>query len=415
MRIYYGWYIVAITMLVFMLSLGSTIYAFGLFVLPVADDFGLSRANINTGIILLNFGMAIFAPLVGRVVDNFPVRRVMLISACLFGASFIILSISHNILLSASILALPLPIAVLSAGTLTSPALVARWFTIHRGRAMAIAAIGISLGSIVTVPLIGLLLGATGWRWTLACVGLMIAAVLTALVKLVREEPSPHDREPKSVAIEGEEGEVASAASGGGPITWLDLLKNLRFWLVSLGAGLGFGVLQTIVVSLVPFAQERGLTIAAASGLISLFGGMAIVGKLVLAWLSDRVDLLVLLAILFLLAAVTCIALLLGESQIALVLASALLGLTAGATTPAFLSILAAQFGPASFGTANGTASFVLAVLGAACIRFGGEVYDRTGSYDLMFSSFVGVAGLAGTLLLTNFLMDRRRNLFDRA
>lgn len=401
MKIYYGWYIVVICMLVLMLALGATTYAYGLFVLPVADEFGLSRANVNTGIILLNFGMALSAPFIGRLLDHRSIRQVMAASALLFGASFVGLGLSQSVWLSAFLLAVPVPIAVVSAGTLTSPTLVARWFSARRGRAMAFTAIGISLGSIVTVPLISLLLAARGWRETLVWTGVILAGVILCLVLLVREKPETEGDEVDTVH------DVETALS---PMSVSELLRKSQFWTIAVGAGLGFGVLQAIVVSLVPFAQGRGLSVAAAAGLISLYGGMAIVGKLVLAWIADRTNLIVLLAVLFGLVASICVALMVDSGHAALIISSALLGLAAGATTPAFLAILADRFGTASFGTTNGCATFVLALISAACIRYSGEVYDRFGDYKLMFLSFSIMSAVALVLLL----MTRRTPRADR-
>jgi hypothetical protein len=42
-----------------------------------------------------------------------------------------------------------------------------------------------------------------------------------------------------------------------------------------------------------------------------------------------------------------------------------------------------------------------MALLGAACIRYGGETFDRTGSYDLMFMSFAAVCAASALLMWT--------------
>ena len=58
---------------------------------PASEDLGLSRANANTGLILINLGMAALSPIVGRMLDVYPIRRIMFAGALLFGASFVIL------------------------------------------------------------------------------------------------------------------------------------------------------------------------------------------------------------------------------------------------------------------------------------------------------------------------------------
>src|SRR5262249_61333748 len=95
-RVYYGWFIVASSVVVLTLLLGSTYHAFGVFVLPVSEDFGLSRAQTNTALILFSIGNAIWAPIVGQMLDRLPIRPIMLSGALLIGASLVALGYSHS-------------------------------------------------------------------------------------------------------------------------------------------------------------------------------------------------------------------------------------------------------------------------------------------------------------------------------
>src|SRR4051812_2974377 len=108
MKMYYGWVIVAVGMIVMALAVGASIAAFGLYVLPVSTEFGLTRAQVNTAPILLNFGMAVAGPLLGRLLDQHSARLLMVASALLFGGSLILLGLSQNVWLSAAVVAVPL-------------------------------------------------------------------------------------------------------------------------------------------------------------------------------------------------------------------------------------------------------------------------------------------------------------------
>jgi MFS family permease len=245
MRGYYGWVIVGMGMLVLTMVVGAAMHGFGLYVLPVSNEFGLSRAEMNTGLILLNFGMAICGPFLGRLIDRSSIRLVMGLSALSFGASLVGLGLSHELWISAVLLAGPLAVGVVGCGTLTSTALVARWFTAQCGRAMAITAIGISLGPMIVVPLIGHLISAIGWRQTLILLGVVITIVLFALLALVRERPGPTDVEPAAGAAA-----VNQPAAATGVLFGVgDILRMPQFWTLSLSAALAFGIQQTIIVS----------------------------------------------------------------------------------------------------------------------------------------------------------------------
>jgi len=401
MRFYYGWVIVAIGLLLLMIPVGL-MNAFGLFVIPVSKAFNLSRANMNTGIILLHLGTAAAAPFVGRMLDLYPARRILVAGAILFSASMIGLGLSTNIWLSAFLIAVPLALGIAGSGTLTAPALVTRWFAANRGRAMAIAMMGMSLGSVVIVPLFGVLIDTFGWRQCLVIVGCGLAVIFLAIIPLARERPGPDDHEPKPSG----EPPAAEAASPAPvqetPLKTSQLLRRPQFWTMALSTALALAALQTIIISLVPLAQENGLSVNQSASLVSVVGALAFAGKVLLAWLGERVDRVLLLTGVFVLVALTSVALLFEHSYVALLGCSVLVGLASGTVTPAFLALLADRFGAASFGTANGTATLVMAVTSATTIRLGGEIYDRTGNYEAMFLAFVATALIAAVLMITN-------------
>lgn len=405
MKTYYGWHIVAISIVVLALAIGGSIQAFGLFVLPASEAYGLTRAQVNTGAILLNVGMALAGPLLGGLIDRKSSRMVMAISAVLFGGSLVMLGLSQNIWLSAAVIAVPLAAAAAGCGTLTSPTLVARWFTVYRARAIAIAMMGISLGPVVVVPLVGALIERLGWRGALVGLGIGIGAVILLLALLVRDRPGPGD-----VEVRGSEGAALAEAPAAAerPLTAGELLRRPTFWTIALSAALSFGIMQAIIVSLVPFGQGQGLTLVQSASLMSMYGGAAIGGSLLLAWLGDRFDRVVLLAVVTLLFAAAGASLVLAQGYAAILLCAAAIGLGSGAYTPAFLALLADAFGAASFGIANGCSSFLSTLVSAACIWLGGEIFDRTGSYGPMFLSFLALGVAAFLLLIATRLMLRR-------
>lgn len=407
MKLYYGWCIVAISACAMALSIGASIQAFGLFVLPVSTEFRLNRAEINTGAILFNLGMAVVGPFVGRLLDRGSAKLTMAACGMLFGASLVALGLSHNIWLSAAVVALPLAAGAVGAGTVTSPALVARWFTAHRARAMAIAMTGISLGPVVVVPLIGILIEAVDWRSSLLIVGSAIGVLLLLLAMLVRERPQPADVEVRS----GAPVDPLEPRLGGDnpqPLSIGELLRLPQFWTMALSISFAFGILQVVIVSLVPYAQGRGLSLKEGASLVSMYGGSALIGALLLAWLGDRFDRMALMIMQLALFALSGAALLFGTSYMAMIACIGVFGVLGGMITPTFLALLADRFGAASFGTANGTASFLSTMISAGCIRAAGEMFDRTGSYRLTFMSIGLIGALAVLLMLLTNPVSRR-------
>jgi MFS family permease len=408
MKIYYGWVIVAIALLVFTLAIGGSIQAYGLFVLPVSDEFHLSRADANTGVIVLNVGMAVFAPIIGRIVDRHSIRLTMAASAIAFAASYVVLGLSHDLWLSTIVLGVAVSAAIVGAGTVTSPVLVARWFDVHRGRALGIMAIGLSAGPMLTIPVIGLLLASVGWRQCLILSGLGIGAVLLLLALFARNAPGPNDVEPGAQAGAGHA--APAEAPAGAALTLGMLLRIPEFWTMVLSTSLTFAVLTTDLVTVVPYAQGTGLSVTRAAGVLSIYGVCALIGSLLFAWLGDRLSRTLVFAVLAAAMGLASGAFTLSGDYLAIAASTALLGLAGGAVTPSQLALLADRFGAASFGVSSGFAAFLSTAITAVVVRYTGVLYDRTGSYDLVFTAVLTM-GLAAALLMlvTRALGQRRR------
>jgi sugar phosphate permease len=405
MRIYHGWYIVAISVVILTLLLGSTYHSFGVFVLPVSEDFGLSRAEMNTALILFSLGNAICAPIVGQMLDRLSIRLIMLGCALLMGASLVALGLSHSVWLSAIVLGAPLAFATQGAGVLTATTLVARWFSVHRGRAMAIALMGMSLGGILLTPLIAVVIEQIGWRQTLVIVGCAMTLTLVALVPIARDKPGPHDVESKTTRAANTESPAPEAATNPQPMKATSLLRMWQFWTIGVSSALTLGVAQSLMITLVPLAQGSGIGMTQAASLISVLSTAGLIGNLLLAWIADRVDRMLLLGSLFIMVALVNGLLFFSHSYPLFVTGAALLGLTSGIVGPAFYALIADRFGAASFGTTNGLMTPILSIVGALCVLHAGEVFDRTGGYSFLFLSFIASQAFAALLMFGTRLL----------
>ncbi len=409
MRFYFGWVNVAITMVIFMLLVGCLANAFGLFVLPVSQDLGLSRADVNTGYILTVLGGAAMAPFLGRLIDTYPVRRVMLVCALMFAGGMITVGLSQNVWLSAAMLAVPVAAGMGGVGTIGSMAIVARWFKAQRGRAMAISMMGMSLGTIALTPMVGLMIASFGWRQTLVTLGIGMGTIFVIAIALLREHPGPDDIGPGAAEYLASRPQPEVQQEIGKPLGTLAIVQMPLFLLPSLAAALALSAAQAIMISLVPMAQEAGIGVAQAATLMSMLGATSIAGKFLLVWIGDRVNRSLSLAVMAAATAASSALLIYADSYPMLLASSALLGLAVGSITPALMALLADAVGAASFGSANGIAMLIGAFSGALAMRGAGELYDRTGGYGLMFEVFIGVSLLALVLLLISMRIESGR------
>jgi MFS family permease len=397
-RLYYGWCIVGVAMMAYMLVIGSTFSAFGLFVLPVSAEFKLTRAEMNTALILLNLGNAALAPLLGRLLDRISARRVFFACALLLAVGFVILGLSRSIWLSALVLGVLMPFGVLGAGTLTMTVFLARWFTAHRGRALTIASLGLSLASVTVPPVVGMLIESQGWRTALLILGVAVGLLLGGLGLLLRERPGQGEHEGGAPVHE------AAAGQSAAPVSPAAILRMPQFWSLGLSVAAAIAVIQTFMVTLVPLGRENGLSLMKAASLMPALGGGALAATVFIAALADKVDRIVMLAGFMILGALVNAALPFAHDYVLLAVLAALMGVINAGLTPLFYALLADRFGLASFGTVRGLALPLTSALGMVAVRGAGEVFDATGSYDALFRAFVILQLVAaGLMFATRF------------
>ena len=398
MRIYHGWMVVAASITAYMLVLGSTVSSFSLFVIPVSTELGLSRADMNTAYVMFNIGNAILAAGVGRTLNSCPARHVLAASATLLGLGFGVLSRSDSFWSSTFALAVLLPLGVNGSAIITLNVLVARWFIIHRTRAMALSTLGISLGAIVMPPATAALIASFGWRGALLFIAAVVAISLFTMALTIRERPGPEDIEPGQSEANQPRDRGASITNQSfvpSPTTTVQVLRSRPFWCISLSASLVLATSATLGASMAPIAIAKGLTTAQATSMITVSGATAAISTLLLASLAHRVDRRSLLAGLFLATAALNAALILSEDYGSLLGCAALLGIISGPSFPLFQAILVDQFGASSFGLVRGLTIPINAMAVAMAMRFAGEVFDRTGTYTPMLLAFVVIPIIA--------------------
>jgi MFS family permease len=396
---YFGWVVVIVGALIMMLTMGTTVGVFGLYVLPVGTEFGLSRAEVNSGFAIMNLGGAVIAPLVGRAADTFSVRRVMMLGALCYALASITIGLSHNLWLSAAVIGLILPVTIGGMTSFGVMAMVTRWFEAQRARALSLAAIGMSLGSVVMAPFVGWMIGTVGWRDMLVGQGIVVGTLFLLMILILRDRPGPNDIEPRPAGLAHAPPPLPVAAADQKPLSTREILSRPTFYIIAVTMALGMGTVQAVTISLIPMVQETGAGIAAAAGLISIMGIAGIAGRLALAAIGDRVNKAIALGIALALFGALVALLPFPSSYLPVAIIAAVMGFLGGAIMPLCLAILADVVGPYSFASANGLASLIIALLGAVTIRLSGDIFDATGTYHAVFA-MLGSAIAVGSLLM---------------
>ncbi len=238
--IYLGWWMVAVSTLTNMAASGTTAYALGFFLLPMADDLHLSRAVVAGSATIRVLCMVPFAPFIGALADKRHGMRVLLsVGGLLFGGALALMALVHSwwqLYLFSAVWGLG-NVLVWEGITAT---LVSKWFYKKRSLAISIASTGFHLGGIALIPLTQALISGPGWRlaW-IVLGGVSIAAIVPLALVVVRRSP-----EDVGVQIDGDDRVLSEngPASRPNPVEYSwnlhDAIRTPSFWLIIVSTNL---------------------------------------------------------------------------------------------------------------------------------------------------------------------------------
>ena len=127
--------------------------------------------NLSRGMIGMTALGMVLPLFVGPLVDRWSARGLMLIGTGILVAGLLALAWAPNVIAFGIAMSTLIAAAMTLLGPIVCSAVVSRWFTASRGRALGIAAMGTSFGGMVMAPLFGLGFESIGWRDTVAIDG----------------------------------------------------------------------------------------------------------------------------------------------------------------------------------------------------------------------------------------------------
>ncbi|EIG57929.1 MFS transporter [Bradyrhizobium sp. WSM1253] len=337
-------------------------YSSGLFLKPLATEFGWSRGMASLGVLIPMLTIGIISPFSGQLVDRFGAYRMALVSAGGLALSFLLLGIATTGLLS--FLVLTFFLAIL--GNATTPVSYGRFvlanFPRRLGLAYGIVYCGPGLGALLFPSLVNKLLTAYTWRGAYIGLSGLVVAAIPIVAWLLKNQSA---RDP--------------AEAGATQWKW-QLYANKRFMLLALVFLLAsIGIFGTIV-HLVPMLTDRGLSAADAAQLAGLMGFAVIVGRLITGFLLDRLEANLLAATIFGLSACGVVMLASGNSE--LILPGALaVGFTIGSELDLAFYLIGRRFPSKHFSSLFGGIMLAVSIGGSAGPLVAGLAYDAAGNY----------------------------------
>jgi sugar phosphate permease len=404
---YYGWVIVAIAFLGAGISSGVALWGASVFVLPMTEEFGWSRAAFFSAFTVRAAISGIMAPVVGPMFDTRHGARIMaIVSALILTGSMALLrytdSLWEFILLFGGAGAL----ADLGSGFMLSSAIVPKWFVAKRGRALGIATAGVGLGAAVFPGSISALVEGVGWRDAWLYLGLVTGAVSLVLAMFIRTRPedvgllpdgAPPQLNEQAAEVGLPEPDVAAEEVS---LTRTQALRTRSFWmLLATFAFAGFGIMG-FQSNWLPFLLEQDFTSRQASVGILFYGVLSGASRPVWGFLGERIQPRYLLGGSMIVTAFS-VAVFLNIGSLGLLIGYMIV---AGVSMGGFLilqSLLTANyFGRAHLGAVTTMMRPAAMVTGALSPLLIGALYDLRGGYTVALSVAGAAWFLAGLFAL---------------
>ena len=393
----HGWRVVGVCFVAAVFTWGLGVFGASVYLSEITKARGWSVTLVSVNITAFYLTNAVVLQPVGAFIDRLGARPVLAAGAVLLGLGVAAVGqVSTPGQLLAAFICMGLGYATMSVTGLS--AAIAPWFERHQGRAVAIALAGASTGAMVMVPLLSLSIARHGFTATTAGAGAATIAVLLPLVLVVLRYRGPAD-----VAL-GRDG--AARAAGGDedrtraePWSRARAMRSPALWTVAIGFALGLTAQVGFFTHQVKLAEP----VLGATGAGWLLGGIGLtglLGRLLLAWIADRIDLRAYTGAILAAQALALVAIALVPGAAVLVGMSLLYGFCLGQITTLSPIVVRREFGADSFGTVYSIAGTVIQVASAFGPTLYGVARDALGGYPPVLGMAAGLELAALVIVL---------------
>ena len=359
----------------------------GLFLAPMTTEHAWTASGFAFAIALQVLLNGATQPLWGQVADRIGGRKVIILGAALQAFAIAGMALTASLGLFTFFAGVLMGIAVSAAGM---PIIIASLTRLlpeeKRGRATGLGTAGSSFGQFLVVPVVQLAINGFGWQAAL----LLVAAASLLMIPLAM----PLNDNPATPMAGPQDERTAKQALK-------EALATPTFWCLFFGFFVCGLHVSFMSVHMPAFVASCHLPMAVGAGAISLIGLFNIAGSLLSGELTTRWKRRELLVIIYATRGVLMTWFLFAEKTTTTVLVfAALMGIFWLSTIPPTVALAARNFGTRWLATIFGIIFLGHQIGGFTGVWMAGLIFDRTGSYDLMWSIAIAAAAFAALVHL---------------
>ena len=354
----------------------GTYLSYGVLFNPLIDEFGWSRASISGAASMAFLLMGFLGIGVGKLNDRIGPRILMTVSGVFFGLGYFLMSRLEAIwqlyLFFGVIFGIGLStIDVIALST------IARWFVRKRGIVTGIVKVGTGFGQMVIPFLASVLIIRYGWRSSCVIIGVAMLIILVAIAQLLRRDPGQMGLAPDGDASGSTDGLVSDIEG----LSLREAVRTRQFWTICASMLAILFCLLTVMVHIVPYAQEMNVSPTRAASVLSTIAGVSMAGRFISGIAIDRIGSKRVIIFCFILLVAGLLWLQIATELWMLYLFAVVYGVAHGGFFTAFSPLIAEFFGIKFHGSLFGVAMFSGNLGGSLGPITAGYVFDITGAY----------------------------------
>lgn len=397
-RIYYGWWIVLANFTIVFYVAGTIFYGFTAFIEPLVAEFGWSYTQVSLASSIRGLEMGLLAPVVGLLVDRFGPRRLLFIGIIVLGAGIILFGLTQSLLMFYGSFVL----IAFGAGGCTSVVtltVVANWFDRNVGKAMGVMVSGFGASGLI-VPIIVWLIGAYGWRTAAIILGLGMWIIGLPVACIVRNKPEDYGYYADGKRSEDGRKPPSEGNAFRADMRFKELLKKRAFFFVNLSEAIRLMTLTAVITHIMPYLSTMNFSRITAGLVAAGIPLLSVIGRFGFGWLGDVVEKKHAMVAAFSLMGLGALCLSYITVDVLLYIFIFFFSVGYGGLTVLRGAFLREYYGRKFFGKLIGIMMGFGAGGGVIGPTAAGWVFDKAGTYHLVWLVFTGLIGIAILLLL---------------
>jgi len=384
---YFGWRVVLAACLGVMGGFGSLfVYTFTVFVKPLGAQFGWNREAVSVGFAIAAMTVGFASPLIGRLLDRFGPRRIILPCMTVFGCGVASFALLRSGIWQFYLTCFVIGIVGNGAAHLAYGRSISTWFEKRLGTALGFVMVGAGLGAMILPVIAQAIVTRSGWRDAYLALGMIALALgLPLSWRYIKDRPNIS---PQS----------ANVPQKG--LTWQQGTRSFAFWIIVAVLFVSSISMNGAITHLSALLTDRGITPGDAALCASVLGGTSVLGRVVTGWLLDRFSGGRVAFVINLITAGGILLLAGAHTFVASSTAATFIGIGAGGEAAITPYLLTRYFGLRAFSTLYGLTWTFYAAAGATGPVILGRAFDMTGSYTSLLSTLAIALAIAATMML---------------